>query len=403
VNPHPKVSDKVSLVAQSWLSSTSNMTMLGKQWTISMGLPSQVGLALLLVGLSGIVQSRDLDVLNAQTVKIVSQLNSATKISNATPLAEEEGSGFVICKNENVAFIATAKHVVRFDDETYSSVSDSMPPKQDMKQDIQIRMYGRASPIYGTPQSFEVWWPRYKDIALLKIADPPGGMQPVTIGKSESLALLEDKVLTIGYSATSMKDWLPAEGPFKALDEFLYYSASVGSGYSGGPVFDRHDTLVGMNIESGQPPEYLVRAIPVEEVVSVVRERVSRYCTLRFADIPMFAPPAKALSGAGQMLPTGRYAIVRAGGFDEPIHSASLNFVRTGNTGKVLLEMATPSGGYTYLAKIAIFGNEVHGIVTQTNDPSSANLQFIATVTRDGELYTWRDNAGRTMILRRER
>jgi serine protease Do len=120
------------------------------------------------------------------------------------------------------------------------------------------------------------------DIALIKIAPPPGGLEAVSFGSSGSTRVGE-WVVAIGnpfgldHSVTagivSAKGRNLGQGPY---DDFLQTDASINPGNSGGPLFNLAGEVVGVNtaiIRDGQGIGFAVPIDLVKTLLPQLRER----------------------------------------------------------------------------------------------------------------------------------
>lgn len=159
----------------------------------------------------------------------------------------EVGSGIIVgVQSDGSALILTAKHVV----EGYSTVLVTF------------------SGIKGNSQEGVVdsTMPSTDDLAMIIVRNAPRGLEPVIF--SEDKVSQGDLVGAIGHPKGSPYEW--SEGTVRTLSEkFIFHSASVDVGSSGGPLLDEHGRVVGLNVRLMQNQ---VRSDLPDSIPSVVRE-----------------------------------------------------------------------------------------------------------------------------------
>ena len=57
------------------------------------------------------------------------------------------------------------------------------------------------------------------------------------------------EVFTTGQPTEGLRSWSPRSGKINEIGELILYTASVGVGYSGGPLVDGDGSLIGMNTQ----------------------------------------------------------------------------------------------------------------------------------------------------------
>jgi hypothetical protein len=90
--------------------------------------------------------------------------------------------------------------------------------------------------------------------------------------------------------------WVPTKGAlFRYDEEFIYHSAPITSGFSGGPLFNESGALIGINIETipgevigGDPSALYSKAWRIESVINTVNKWLPGAClrtTVPFREI----------------------------------------------------------------------------------------------------------------------
>lgn len=157
----------------------------------------------------------------------------------ASPTEVGAGSGFLIAEGKHVV---TNRHVVACGDEGG-----------------QVGIMTAA----GEPvKAAVIWKSEAKDLAVLRVEKDPGG-QPVTFATRNTLDE-RDKVIVAGYPGAAMRSTRDfgrvsfAEGivsKFTELDStagtirHIQITAPVNPGNSGGPLFNEHGQVVGINVQ----------------------------------------------------------------------------------------------------------------------------------------------------------
>lgn len=143
-----------------------------------------------------------------------------------------QGSGFVY---DETGHIVTNAHVVREADQVEVTFSDGL---------IQ-----RAQIIGQDPNS---------DLAVLKVAELPAGINPLPLGDMSELAVGQSVVaignpfglegsMTLGI-ISALGRTIPALTPF-AIPQAIQTDAAINPGNSGGPLLDLHGHVIGVNAQ----------------------------------------------------------------------------------------------------------------------------------------------------------
>lgn len=143
-----------------------------------------------------------------------------------------QGSGFVY---DETGYIITNAHVVREADQVEVTFSDGL---------IQ-----RAQIIGQDPNS---------DLAVLKVAELPAGINPLPLGDMSELAVGQSVVaignpfglegsMTLGI-ISALGRTIPALTPF-AIPQAIQTDAAINPGNSGGPLLDLHGHVIGVNAQ----------------------------------------------------------------------------------------------------------------------------------------------------------
>lgn len=233
------------------------------------------------------VASEDIaPLLQAQTVMIT--------ITRSTTEGErdENGSGVIICQNDNQAYILTARHVL-----FGKSVGERRTEGLSSISRIKIGFFKNVAPpiiedrtkdeeIITTQQSG-----RSKDLLLLTV--PVQQIIPVTatlgIAPSSSDLGGEPIVYSVGYKVKEGQQgesWQIEGGTlFKREATMLHHSADITEGFSGGPLFNESGGLIGINFEIGNvieadadPGRQHGHALPIEQVINIIDKWVPASC-----------------------------------------------------------------------------------------------------------------------------
>jgi Do/DeqQ family serine protease len=139
------------------------------------------------------------------------------------------GSGFIVNRS---GIILTNNHVVAGADEVWVQLSD--------ERRFEARVVG------SDPST---------DVAVVKLAHPPGDLRPVQIGNSEQVRV-GDYVLAIGtplglgqtvtMGIVSAKNRMLG-GRITQYEDFLQTDAAINQGNSGGPLFNFKGEVIGIN------------------------------------------------------------------------------------------------------------------------------------------------------------
>lgn len=197
----------------------------------------------------------------------------------------ELGSGIILCKKADKAYILTARHVV------YGRSPEGKPLRRTLGPitQIQIEFYrGAPEAIVSKPidEAIVVHQAEDKrlDLLLLEVRLDPElpvtahlGIAPSPLELTESESPPE--VSAVGWRTARAGEtrgdtsWAESLGVLVSRDsEFLYHSSEITKGFSGGPLFDSEGALIGVNVEvapgfevpKGDPQVEYGRALPIE-------------------------------------------------------------------------------------------------------------------------------------------
>jgi S1-C subfamily serine protease len=175
---------------------------------------------------------------SAKAEPLVSLKRSVVRIVITSPSSWETGTGWVVKREGDKAWIVTNHHVAAEGKET--------PPKH---QKIEVEFYSEPPPgqfrkrqparlAKITPTDDQL------DLALLEVTDIPKDIQPLPL--SPTAVSLHAPIRTIGHPNTT-GDWTVATGEVSYKDDRdLQLSAVTAPGISGSPVLDQHNRVVGV-------------------------------------------------------------------------------------------------------------------------------------------------------------
>ncbi len=199
------------------------------------------------------------------------QLNKSTvKITVKHGGGAEAGAGVVLCHQNGVLYVLTAKHVLYGGTGTpFTGVSA-----------VEVEFYQNRWPAVKAERSaFEIKRATNKDLAMLQIKMAGDHLARAWTGKSAGLKQL-DEVYTTGHPVSMSKNWLAMKGEVNEVGEFILYSANVEEGYSGGPVVNQKGELIGLNVQIAKTGESgkIAHALPIDEVLSTISPWLDLNC-----------------------------------------------------------------------------------------------------------------------------
>ncbi len=148
-----------------------------------------------------------------------------------------QGTGWVIKRSENTAWIITNRHVINFGDQpqpktTYLVELYSQPHSE------QVRSRLPAQLIQATPVG------NWLDLAVLEVSNLPADIQPLSLAESDHFA--NEPIKTIGHP-NNESDWMVSSGEIIHGDsQVLHLSAVLTPGRSGSPVFNSDNQVIGI-------------------------------------------------------------------------------------------------------------------------------------------------------------
>jgi tetratricopeptide (TPR) repeat protein len=199
---------------------------------------------------------------------------------------EENGSGVLLCRVANQAYVLTANHVVFGHDPL------GRPRKALDLKEIRISFYkDMAKAVVDDPQAdtggvISKVPVGDKDLLLLSFEVPEDLAAIAKPGEPPSRADLAagrglTAVQAIGYSQPTSTSWVPATGRLvERTESFLVHGVPIVPGFSGGPLFSEAGALLGINVQSkGEGAEseggY---ALPIDDVLAAIGKWVPASC-----------------------------------------------------------------------------------------------------------------------------
>jgi len=229
--------------------------------------------------------------LKAQTVMI-----SVSRESGGT----EAGSGIVLCQDESQAYILTARHVLYGKPQGTAHEADASEITR-----IAVSFFTNLAPqVVENKEERVITKQRAgKDRDLLLLSIPLQSVLPATAvlstapaGSGREAQGGEPTVYAIGSDqgqgrvATS---WAFAPGKLIRQDpEFLYHSAPITPGFSGGPLFDESGALIGINVSitngieiGAEPGVQYGQALPIGPVIETINKWLPGNCLRNVAPV----------------------------------------------------------------------------------------------------------------------
>jgi tetratricopeptide (TPR) repeat protein len=243
-----------------------------------------VAAALALAALhGGTASAADPEDLKQQTVMI----DVTRKGGNVEP-----GSGIVLCQEADRIYVLTARHVL-----FGKTGAQGKEPGIGSIAGIRLAFYRQLAPAVEddwthtrkiTPYHFKDRDDANRDLLLLTV--PVSQRLPLTaaLGSVPSAAELdtdeaarERGVSAVGRSGPG-STWRDVSGGLLRREGgYLFHSAPIEPGFSGGPLFNEAGALIGINVEdrgTALAGDWSGRALPIDEVLDTVYKLVPATC-----------------------------------------------------------------------------------------------------------------------------
>lgn len=223
------------------------------------------------------------DELKEKTVMITVQFNKGQP--------PEQGAGVVLCQQDDKVWILTANHVF-----AGKSTQAWQQVRPSQIESATISFY-RNSPAPVTADSAFLRRPglfyTFKPEDLLLLAIPLTERLPSTAALASPPSEGDQQtVVTFGYPAERGASWEQAGGELlsgsTATSKFLYHTAEVHEGFSGGPLFNAAGELIGINVQripgeqapGGKAGAWygMAQALDHQEVLAVLDKWVPARC-----------------------------------------------------------------------------------------------------------------------------
>ncbi|HBL10518.1 MAG TPA: hypothetical protein DD379_03725 [Cyanobacteria bacterium UBA11162] len=152
----------------------------------------------------------------------------------------ERGSGWIVKREGNKIWIVTNRHVVteKNEQQPYQNIEVefySTPPSG------QFRKRRPARIVEVTSANDQL------DLALLEVTDTPKDIQPLPLSPISIIS--NQPIFVIGHHLSG-NYWTVVNGKISnTTEQELELSAILSSGYSGSPVFDQHNRVVGVAVK----------------------------------------------------------------------------------------------------------------------------------------------------------
>jgi superkiller protein 3 len=189
------------------------------------------------------------------------------------------GTGWIVKRTHNKAWIVTNRHVVTDTKQTFKPATRITVEFFSTPGAGQIRRRQMAEIVQIAPP--EDWI----DLAVLEVTDPPADLQPFSFAAPSGL--VGSPVRVIG-NPVSRGDWVLAEGTVNQVNEQqLLMAIRLASGFSGSPVLTARNQVVGLVSQAGlycpnsPPPTSLESSIQlgcgIAVPIEAVRERLASW------------------------------------------------------------------------------------------------------------------------------
>lgn len=193
------------------------------------------------------------------------------------------GTGWIVKRNKNKAWIVTNRHVVTDSEKTLKQASRITVEFYSTPTSGQIRRRQTAKIVQVASQD------DWLDLAVLEVNNPPKDIQPFSLASTFGITDLPVKV--IGNPVTK-GDWVIAKGTVRQVTEQqVMIAIKLASGFSGSPVLTSQNQVVGLVSQAGlycpnvPPPDSLEFslqlgcgiAVPIESV----KEQLQRWGILK--------------------------------------------------------------------------------------------------------------------------
>jgi trypsin-like peptidase len=224
--------------------------------------------------------------LKAQTVMISVSREAGGK---------EVGSGVVLCQDESQVYVLTARHVV-----FGKSQGDTREADAGEIDRIEISFFTNFAPtvVEGKQEKVITKQSAGKRRDLLLLTIPLQAVLPATAVLSTAPTGADTEgqaggsaptVYAVGSEQAQGKlatSWTFVTGALVRQDpEFLYHSAPITPGFSGGPLFNESGALVGINVDiksgleiGAQPGVQYGRALPIGPVLETINKWLPGSC-----------------------------------------------------------------------------------------------------------------------------
>lgn len=242
------------------------------------------GVAVLAVFAAAAAPAQELaDELKEKTVMITVQFSNGQ---------QEQGAGVVLCQQADKVWILTANHVFAGKSE---KAWQHVRPTQIESATISFYRNSAApfvadsASLSGQADFFHSFEP--EDLLLLAVPLTERLPSTATLASPPSEGH-EQTVVTFGYPANRGASWEQAGGELvsgtTAKSKFLYHTAEVHEGFSGGPLFNAAGALIGINVQrvkgeqtpGGKTGEWygMAQAVDHQDVLAALDEWMPARC-----------------------------------------------------------------------------------------------------------------------------
>lgn len=185
------------------------------------------------------------------------------------------GSAIVLCQRGRSLFALTARHVLRGSTGRPGDGVRSFTGVQSYRFEFH---HDEIPAVQVAPADAFVRYADDIDVAMVRIDLPTDAFHvpPVSIATTDTLRP-GAPIHTVGYAGDSAREWAPRDGQLLSIEPMLRYSPLVEGGYSGGPLFDAANNLVGINVHV-TTTRGDTTAVPIRTAIAAISNALPQKC-----------------------------------------------------------------------------------------------------------------------------